>query len=163
MPRDEELQLSDDHIILKKVLDKHQIAVDWVALTIGRSSSQVYRYLAGEATIPSIIWRRLYERTRDEQIMRLFAGDVPVVVVDIEIKEDIYDQIDGPTLKQNIRLRREQLAVEENILEILADGKINKKDAAAIERFKQNHDKAVITACKIKQLIIAAFERSKKK
>lgn len=165
MPRDEGIEMSDDYQLLSTILEEHpELGPKWLVRMTGRSLSQIYRYLAGEATIPSVVWMHLFQATRDQRIIRLLTGELPIVVVDtVPPDESISHQLDGPTLKQLCACRREQLAAEEAILDIIADGKIDKKDAAAIERYKRSHDKSMVTACKLYQGVVNEFKRSKKR
>jgi hypothetical protein len=159
MPQD--IQMSDDHLTLSAVCEEHDAGPKWLASATGRSLAQVYRYLSGEATIPSLIWRVLYGRTRDLRIVQLMTGDVPVVFVDVDDNRSDYERHDAPTLKQLVRCRRRHLECEENILDMLADGRIDRKDAAAFAAYQRNHPAAMQTAHKLYLQIKDEYERSR--
>lgn len=161
MESDRDIDVSDDYLILDAVGSEHDITAKHLASMTGRSLAQVYRYLSGEATIPSLIWRTLYEKTRDIRIPQLVTGDVPVTVVDLVEDETAFERLDAPGLKQIIRQRKEQIVCEDNLLDILADGKITKKDAAAVAAYKRNHPKMIATSIKLFRAVTDAYERSR--
>ena len=157
-----DIQVSDDYLTLSAILDEYDLTVKWLSRAVGLSESQVYRYRSGDATIPSVVWRVLYKKTRDLRIVQLVTGDVPVTVVDLVKNQTVFDRIDAPSLKQLVRARREQIAVEENLLEILADGAVDRRDAKAVAAYKRNHPKMIATATKIYMAVMDEFERSRK-
>jgi hypothetical protein len=76
-----ERDMNDDHLLLDRILEDHGITVKQLCLSTLRSSACVYRYLSGEATIPIIVWRVLYDKTEDIRILILVAGDRKVLAV----------------------------------------------------------------------------------
>ncbi|MFA5187019.1 MAG: hypothetical protein WC551_11105 [Patescibacteria group bacterium] len=161
--RIEDIEVSDDHIILSDICEEHAISPKWLASATGRSLSQVYRYLSGESTIPSIAWRVLYGRTRDLRIVQLVTGDVPVTVVDLLGDEPtVFERLDAPSLKQIVHHRRQQIACEEALLDILADGTITRRDAKAVSAYKNSHPKMIATAVRMYQAVMSEYERSGK-
>ena len=79
----ENIEVSDDHLLLTDVLDDHGITVKRLAMDSGRGASTVYKYCSGEATIPSVIWRVLYRLTKDPRVIKLVTGDVGCMVVPV--------------------------------------------------------------------------------
>ena len=53
----ESIDVSDDNIFLQLLCEKHNISPKQLASWTGRATSTVYKYLAGEIAIPSVIWR----------------------------------------------------------------------------------------------------------
>ena len=156
-----DINVSDDHLTLSDICEEHGVGPKQLASATGRSLSQIYRYLSGEATIPSIVWRVLYVRTRDIRITQLITGEVAVTVVDL-IGDDrsIFEKLDAPSLKQLVNHRRQQLVCEESLLDILADGAVNKRDTKAIGAYKRNHPKMIATAVQLYRAVMDQFERS---
>lgn len=72
--------MSDDHILLIKVLERHDITVKQLSTWTGYAGITIYKYRDGSKTIPSIIWRVLYKQTRDPRIIELLTGDLPIIV-----------------------------------------------------------------------------------
>lgn len=145
-----DIDVSDDCVLLSRILDEHELTVRWLATRIGRSPSQVYKYLAGEATIPSVAWRAVYERTRDQRIVGLFVGEAPVVVAPLPDG----DGIDLPaSLRSLVQVRQSQLRAEESVLKILADDVVDAKDRQEIERYRRHYDEMMATQVAIKSRI----------
>jgi hypothetical protein len=133
LPQARDIEVSDDNLTMSAAIEDAGIAVKQLAMLTGRSAAQVYRYLSGEATIPSIVWRVIYSRTRDYRILQLITGDMPVLSVPFEAPSDDLKC----SIETLIRMRRAQIAVEQDMLNIFADGKIDGGDRQAIERFRK--------------------------
>jgi len=132
MHKQEDHELSDDNLTLSQALEDAGMTVKQLASLTGRSGSQIYRYLSGEATIPSVIWRTVYGRTRDLRILQLITGDISVISVPVETCGDL-----KCSLETLIKMRRSQIGVEQEILDIFADGRVDDSDRRSIERFKK--------------------------
>lgn len=159
MPRAiEDINVSDDHLLLQEILEGHGLTAKWLIGKTGRSSSQVYRYLGGEATIPSVVWRVLYERTRDERIGRLFTGDVPVVTVGLKIEHSGADA--ATSIKQLCAARKQQLTFEETLLDILADGVINERDRKYIAKLKAEFPKMISLQTQIYSAVTGEYQKA---
>jgi hypothetical protein len=151
-----DIDVSDDSLLLSQVMDEHELTARWLATRVGRSIAQVYKYLAGEATIPSVVWRAVYERTADLRVLRLFVGEAPVIVAPLpEGRRDLPGD-----LGSLIVIRKRQLACEEELLNILADGRVDANDRAAIERYRRNHDEAMATMVAMRSRIEAEFGKA---
>ncbi|MCE5184954.1 MAG: hypothetical protein LLF76_02370 [Planctomycetaceae bacterium] len=153
------IEMSDDYTTMSQVMEDHGLTVKWLASQIGRGQSTVYKYLAGELTIPSIVWRRLYARTRDQRILDLFAGEIAVVVVELP---DCGAGLDQATLKDLVSIRKEEIQVEEQLLKILEDGIVDCRDARKIEEYRVHHQRMMATCCRMYQKVVHEFERSRK-
>lgn len=64
--------------LLSRVLEDHGVTVSALANRSGYDDKSVYRYLAGERTIPSIVLRAAFELTHDMRILGLVTGGVPL-------------------------------------------------------------------------------------
>lgn len=146
--------MSDDHILLSEILEDHAIPTHALIRGVGRGRSTVYRYLAGEATIPSIVWRWLYSRTRDGRILDLIAGEADRFVVEIPRPA----KLDTPTLKSLIAQRQLEINVESEILGILADGVVDANDRNRMAQYREDFPKLLRCQCQIKAAIDAAYE-----
>ncbi len=154
-----DIDVSDDCVLLSRILDEHELTVRWLATRIGRSPSQVYKYLAGEATIPSVAWRAVYERTRDQRIVGLFVGEAPVIVAPLPTADA--GMIMHPSdLRGLIKMRQTQIRTETSLLEIIEDGKIDRKDRAAIERYRESYDVMMATQAAIKGRIETEYGKA---
>jgi hypothetical protein len=144
-----DIDVSDDYLLLSQVCEEREIPARWIALKVGRSIAQVYKYLAGEATIPSVVWRAVYERTLDGRVLRLVTGEAPVIVAPLP-----KGPADLPAdLGSLIVIRKRQLACEEELLNILADNRVDGRDRAAIERYRRNDDEAMATMAAMRSRI----------
>lgn len=126
--------MSDDHILLRTVLDEHDINVKQLATDTGYGASTLYRFLAGGATIPSIVWRSLFKSTGDPRICRLMTGDVPVMTVRLLSSGK---KLNGAMLKDLIETRQQEIEFEKRVLNIIADGKIDHLDRKDIAELKK--------------------------
>ncbi len=128
----EDFVMNDDYILLQQVTEDHGVTARTLGYMTGLATSSVYKYLGGTATIPSVIWRALYERTRDQRILQLLTGELPIVVVDLADEPS-----DTPAvLADLIEQCKFGCEIEQHILKILADGEINKKDRREIEEYR---------------------------
>ena len=150
----EDIEVSADHILLASVMDKREISAKQVAVWTGRGTSTIYKYLSGEATIPSIVWRALYERTQDPQIITLLTGQMPVYVVPLTT---ISAKADSVMMAHIIKTRKAQLKCEELVLDILKDDKIDQSDAAVIENYKKIFPESIILQQQLNNAITGGY------
>ena len=54
-----------DDSILREVMDDHSISVKQLAAMSGRALTTIYGYGHGRLTVPSDVWRVLFQATRD--------------------------------------------------------------------------------------------------
>ncbi len=153
----EVFDMSDDHILLITILDDHEINVKQLAADTGYGASTLYRFLAGGATIPSVIWRSLFNRTGDARICRLMTGDVPVMTVRL-LNSD--KKLDGVTLKNLIETRQKQIEFEKRVLNIIADGKIDGLDRKDIAELKRVFPDMISNLAQIYHAITGDYEKA---
>lgn len=147
-----EFDMSGDSDTLQAILDDHGITVKQLCLMTGYKSSQVYRWLGGEATIPSIAWRTLFDKTHDARIVLLITGiDRGVFVLADKTACDLKHG-----MQQMIAARREQLAVETELLTILEDGKVDGKDRAAVARYEAIFPKMLGSQIALYEMILGS-------
>ena len=148
--------MSDDNILMLSVLDRNEITVKQLSTWTGYAEDTLYKYRQGHLTIPSIVWRVLYKRTRDPRIMELITGDLPVIVT--ALPEGNADT--AATLATLIESRTQQLDWERNILGILADGRIDTLDRRLIAQIKERFPKMLATLVQLQQTITQQYDLS---
>ena len=135
----DKIEVSDDNIFLQTLLEKHGISPKQIAGWTGRGVSTIYKYLSGELTIPSVVWRAIFDHTLDPTVFAIVRGDIPCVVtplVSITCPQ-------GASLKRLLEMRKKQLSLENYMLQILENGKIDVSDVTAIANFKLAFNDAI--------------------
>ncbi len=151
--------MESEHILVQEILKKHGVSVSQLADKVGMADSTLYEYTGGrKKNIPLAIWRALYALTEDVRIPDLIVGEVESFIVPMP-KSGI-DGCPRDTLKQLIEKRRKDLECEMAILDILADGRIDRDDAKAIEQYRDVHPEAVKLDAQIYHTIISQYEKS---
>lgn len=153
---DEGAQVSDDHIMLSAILDRHRYTAKQLAAWTGRAQSTIYKYLSGELTIPSIIWRALYDRSLDCEIITLLTGTLPVVVVPLLPGEK---KTSASRMRCLIKTRKAQLECEELVLSILENGEGDGEDETMIRRYRKIYPESVIAGHQLYQAITGGYEK----
>jgi transcriptional regulator with XRE-family HTH domain len=152
--------MSDDHLLMQEIVETHQITVKELASKTGLAACTIYRYLEGAATIPTIIWRILFELTEDPRIWRLVTGDSRRILM------VIHGQPKGPvtetTIRELIEVRRRQIALEETILNVLEDGRVDRADQKMIDDLKQDYPLAINAMGSIYYAVMDQYERNGK-
>lgn len=152
--------MSDDFILLQQVIEEHGITVNSLANRTGFAASTVYRFLAGGATIPSVVWRVLYEQTGDVRILKLITGSTNCVVVPLP---DSPIRLDKPTIEHLHAERQKQIDCERCVLTIIADNIIDHKDRPTIEEYNLAFPRMIQSLYQTHQSINAEYERSCKR
>ena len=152
----ENIDVSDDHILLADVMDDHNITVKRLAMEAGRGVSTVYKYCSGEATIPSVIWRVLYRLTRDGRIIKLMTGDVACMVVPVP---DGRIKLDTENLQKLLKTRQMQIDCESHVLNIMADGVVSRADRKTIEQYKKDFPELIGSLFQTFQSITGAYDK----
>lgn len=67
-----------DARVLQQLIDERAFTVEALAYRSGYDDKTIYRYLAGERTLPSMVLRAAFELTGDGRIMGLITGAVAV-------------------------------------------------------------------------------------
>lgn len=154
-----EEHLTDEHLFVQDVLRDRDITVTQLAQRAGLADSTVYEYTGGRRkNIPLIVWRALYELTEDVRIPNMVMGEGKGFMVPIPDPNSI--DTDESALKQLIEKRKIDLQCEIAILDILADGKIDRADRAAIDRYRDAYPEAMKLEAQIYFTIMAAYEKS---
>lgn len=149
--------MEDEHILMQDILKRHNISVSQLAEKAGMADSTLYEYTGGRRkNMPVSVWRALFALTEDVRIPELIIGEVESFVVPMP-KKGIEDCPRG-TLKKLIQKRRKDLECEIAILDILADGKIDKDDWKAIEQYRDAHPEAVMLDSQIFHTINSQYE-----
>jgi predicted DNA-binding transcriptional regulator AlpA len=153
----EDLNVSDDHIVLQEVIARHGLTAKQLAAWTGLAQSTIYRYLSGQVTIPSIIWRAIYERTLDYSILRLITGCLPHAVVPLFVAgKPIATDKSLSTMARcrKIQIECELLAMDLLAMDLLAEGKT---DAAVMARYRDTFGKSIVLQSQIYQSITGDF------
>jgi hypothetical protein len=150
----EEIEVSDDNIMLSSAMERNQVTVKSLALWTGRSQSTIYKYLSGEITIPSVVWRSLYEHTLDAGLITLLTGTLKVLVIPLTSKPA--QGHDTALMNKLIKSRKITLQVESLVLDILDDGAVTETDKKKLERFKEIFPQSLIEQYQLYHAITAA-------
>ena len=148
-------EVSDDNILLSSIIDEHGITVKQLAMQTGRAASTVYRYLSGEATIPSIVWRVLFKKTQDARIVPLVTGDVPLILVPLR---PMCAKLDADAMGKMLEVRKNQIKCEQYVLNIMADGKVDESDRNIIDKYKKDFPEMVISQAQVFQAITHHYD-----
>ena len=153
----EAIEVSDDHLLLTDILEERSITVKQLSLATGRGAATAYKYCAGEATIPSVIWRVLFSLTEDQRILRLITGERPCVAVALNAGPI---RLDKPTIENLLTVRQHQLDSERCILEIIADGRVDEQDRKVIERYRRIFHETIGSAYQVYEAINRQFQEN---
>lgn len=147
-----------DSTLLSEIAQQHPtFSVKALAFRSGRDISTIYRYLAGEKTIPSDVLRSAFELTLDIRLVGLIAGGVPLKIEALTPPEPGAASGIHPLpavaemLPRACESAKKAVAGVEYISKIVADGRVAKSDAADIEKFRETaaqcqRDLALLTA-----------------
>ncbi|RKY12677.1 MAG: hypothetical protein DRP65_00530 [Planctomycetota bacterium] len=149
------IDVSDDNILLQQVAEEHGVTAKQIAMLTGRAVSTVYKYLAGGLSIPSVVWRQLYQKTADPRIIQLITGDTLVAIVPL-VPAAI--KVDAPTLSKLIDARKKQIRCEEYAIKILEDGRVDEADKKAVAGYKKEFANMVVCQSQLFQAITGQFE-----
>jgi hypothetical protein len=151
----------EEHIFVQDCLKKHNVSISALAEKAGMGDSTLYEYTGGrKKNIPLPVWRALYELTEDVTILELVTGDVPSFVVPIP-ECDPQDASDY-TVKRLIEKRRKDLECEMAILDVLADGKIDRNDKIAVDKYRIAHPEAQKLSAQIYKIITDMYDLATK-
>jgi len=153
-----DIDVSDDHIFLQQLTERHNINAKQLAGWTGRAASTVYKYMAGNLPIPTIVWRTIFERTLDASIIKLVTGELPCIFAPIG---NVTAAPDAATIKNLLSMRDKQLSVEKYILHILSDGVVDQSDESAIANYKLAFPDMIAAQTQIYQAIQHAYKKSK--
>jgi hypothetical protein len=153
-----EEHLTDEHLFVQDVLRDRDITVTQLAQRAGLADSTVYEYTGGRRkNIPMVVWRALFELTEDVRIPNLVMGEArdSWSRSRIRIRSTPMNPRSSNSSK-NARSIWNAIA----ILDILADGKIDRADNEAIHRYRDAHPEAMKLEAQIYYTIMAAYEKS---
>lgn len=150
----QDIDVSDDNIFLQTLLEKHGIVAKQLAGWTGRATSTVYKYLSGELTIPSIVWRSIFAHTLDIAILKLFTGEIDCVFAPIS---KVTTPPNATTIKKILEMRQKQIDVEQYILQILQDGRIDASDAKVVAHYKLAFPDMIAVQAQLFQAITHEF------
>lgn len=152
----EDINMSDDHLLLQEVMERHQVTIKQLALWTGLAASTLYKYQAGDATIPTVIWRCLFERTLDPAIAKLITGVLPFIMVPLFNRG--LPKINEATIETMIKTRKCQLECEKLVLAIISDKRIDESDQMAIRRYKEVFGESIMLQAAMYQAITHEYK-----
>jgi hypothetical protein len=155
-----EAQMSDDHLLMQDIVETCGITVKQLAAETGLAGCTIYRYLEGSATIPSVIWRKLYDRTEDVRILSLITGEKKMVVFPLR---KMPERIGPGWLREMVEMRRKQIGFENGVLKIIEDERIDRVDTNLVAQLKKAFPDAASAMGGLYYAVIDQFERSTKK
>lgn len=155
----ENINVSDDHILLADIVEKNDITVKQLATLTGLAASSIYKYLAGICVIPTVIWRAVYKMTWDIRINQLVTGDVPQVIVPLVNVSKI--KIDSDKFDSLVEMRQELIAFESEILIIITSDDNEGERSRAIEKLKQQFPKVISSQVQLFQAITGSYDFDK--
>ena len=148
--------MSDDYLLMRDVMERHDITIKQLALDTGLAASTLYKYQAGDCTVPSIVWRVLFERTLDPAIAKLITGALPIVMVPLFKKPQ--PAVNEATMKNMLKIRKTQLDCESLVLDIIADGRIDDADAKTISHYKEKFPESIMLQAAMYQAITNEYQ-----
>ncbi|HAL45491.1 MAG: hypothetical protein A2Y12_08775 [Planctomycetes bacterium GWF2_42_9] len=153
MKIDKDIDVSDDYNFLDLLMQKHSITAKQLAGWVGRDLRTIYKYLSGELTIPSVIWRSIFDHTLDSAVFNIIRGDTAVIVV-APTNEDL--SLDTSACQALLDMRLKQLELEKYVLQLMQDGQINGTDTEAIAKFNLAFPDMINAQARLHQAVIAA-------
>ncbi len=145
----------DCNVLLIKIMERHEITVDQMALLTGYSSSNAYKWVRGERWVPLFCWQSLYKKTRDMRILQLITGDLNVVVVNLPEPEKTSN---AAAIKHMVATIRGHMEVMKPLTDIFEDGVVDGKDFQAVPQFEEAADRMVETITQAKHAIRHEFD-----
>ncbi len=152
----DKIEVSNDNEFLQLLMEKHNINAKQLAGWIGRTPITIYKYLSGELTIPSVVWRAIFDHTLDITVFNIVKGELPCVISPLAA---LMNPPDAATLKEIIDTRKKHHKHEDYILQILQDGIVDASDSAAIAKYKEIFPLAVAAESQLFQVILREYPR----
>ena len=141
--------MSDDHILLADIIESADINAKQLSGMTGRGKSTIYKYLSGECTIPSIVWRVLWEKTQDLRIVWLVTGDKRMIVIPVCSG----GKADLGALHEVHRLQTEAEAMAMKVMDILE--KQNMSGSATVKNdCKKRYNKMLVEQIKFYETLL---------
>lgn len=119
--------------LAQEIVEDHQLPIKRLAMVVGVDQATVYRWLAGERTVPLDLYRALFELTRDFRLIAMVAGRVPLTCT---------VNPEGPPPELADILPRALLSIESAaeaaraLHRIVSDRRVDQSDAAALRDFR---------------------------
>ncbi len=149
MPRDTE--------VLHQVISTHGLSVTQVANRSGLAEKSIYKYLAGDRTLPSDVIRAVFELTADLRLVVLITGAVPVQIQALESTRDcphddrsrqapVHVPPPEEALSHMLAAAKGCIQCGEHLNGIFADGRVDRHDLSAIDKLMECLSKVRIEA-----------------
>lgn len=147
-----------DAEVMQRVINDHDLSVKQVARAANKHINVVYSYLTGYRNIPIDMFRVLLSLTKDARIIALVTGEIPIEIEFIEDVPDLADNAD--VMKEAIRLLGEYHELQKRLVDIIADGRIDQSDAAAVRSYNDQYIKYRNHSIALHRAINKAFNRA---
>jgi len=155
----QDYDMSDDNILLINIIEDYGIAVKQLAMASGYSRESVYKFLDGSRTIPSIIWRVVFKKTKDARIIELITDNDKLIAIDAEQGRCMLDQ----PLKEIAEIVTRDAKIVETVARIVADGRIDIDDRAEIENLNKLIPAMACKLYEIKERINSELKQGRKR
>lgn len=150
-------EMSYDADLLAEMID-NGTPPKGIAQVTDLSVNTIYAYRNGKIRIPVGFWRRLYAATRDPRIPALVVGDQVFRVVPEASVPDLTDDV--ASLRGAIESIGKFHELQSHLADIIADGKINADDAAAVREYNGSYAHFVTHGAAIHRAINKAFDQA---
>lgn len=159
--------MPQDAETLRDVIEDRGVSVKALAHRLGVNKSTIYKYLAGELTLPSIVIRTVFEMTYDSRLAEIVTGPIPVVVQLMELAGATNGGAATFPIPPVDQLLRDAASAVESAAQslphmgdILNDGKIDARDRRSIEQFRKHAADVNLKFAQISAALDAHLNRS---
>ena len=136
-----------DAELLREITDSHpRLPVKRLAALADRDKSTVYRYLDGQKTIPCAVLKAAFQATRDQRLLRLVSGSVPMLFVPVSDGRDGQSEAIpaiGEMLPGVCDAVERVAASVKHMAAIVADHRIDRRDAVRAAEFRRDANAAI--------------------
>jgi transcriptional regulator with XRE-family HTH domain len=129
-----------------------------MAAYTGTSYQQTCRYVNGECNVPTEFLNLLYRATKDARLIELITLGTKTVMLTSVDEHPPVDDIHFMT--SVMEQRKKELQAELHLLEILADGRIDRRDKLAIEQYDKVFHESIQHNYVIHEAVMAAYRKS---
>jgi len=124
----------------------------------GRAVQTVSDYRTGKLNIPIDFWRRILDHYLDMRIVRLLISDLYIVEVTPHVAPP--PPVGVEWFHQAVEVIGTFHAQQKSLADIIADGKVDASDAAAVAAYDRAFHEHRATEAALHRATLAAFENS---
>lgn len=118
---------------------------------------QINKYRDGSAAVPMWFWTLLYRLTRDHRITQLITGDANTMVIDLPE----FDDNNPASIIHIIETAKTHANVISSLGEIFANGKVDRKDFAAVAQLEVAAPEAIKAIARANHAVQTVFKKTK--